>query len=67
MARPGKKSTAKKLLPVETLAADLKIPAWELAGMMRAAGWAEGKQVAADEFADTLQRFRIRQVGGGKI
>ncbi|OQY20079.1 MAG: hypothetical protein B6I36_02220 [Desulfobacteraceae bacterium 4572_35.1] len=67
MAKPRKKASAKDLQPVESLAVDLSIPPWELAGMMRAAGWAEGKQVTADEFADALQRFRSRRVGGGKI
>jgi hypothetical protein len=66
MARPRKKVVG-ELQPVVKLAAKRAIPGWELAGLMRAAGWAEGKQVTADEFDSALQRFRERRIGGGAI
>lgn len=56
-----------QLFPVEELAETANIPAWELAGLMRAAGWSPGKHVAADEFGAALDRFRSRPQGGGRI
>lgn len=53
------------LLPVETLAKDL--PSWETAGLMAAANWAPGKQVAEKQFQDALNTFRNRPQGGGRI
>lgn len=55
------------LRPVSELAAAAGLPAWELAGLARAAGWAPGKQVTEADFAAALERFRARPQGGGKI
>ncbi len=65
------KETPKKagpaLYPVEELAEQLGVAAWELAGLMRAARWAEGKQVSEAEFTQALQNLRSRPLGGGVI
>ena len=64
----GKPITAPpKIHPVEELAAAKNIESWELAGLMRAAGWAQGKQVSEDEFDLALGGFRKRPQGGGRI
>ncbi|MBF0454952.1 MAG: hypothetical protein HQL72_09100 [Magnetococcales bacterium] len=55
------------LQPVETLAEQSKVPGWELAGVMRAAGWAKGKQATADIFSQALAGFRNRKQGSGRI
>ena len=55
------------LMPVEELAEKAGIKTWEVAGLMRAAGWAPGKQVTKEDFDQTLDRFRKRPQGGGKI
>lgn len=56
-----------ELLPVETVAKEAGLPDWEIAGLMRAAGWLPGKQVTAGEFDFALTKFRKRPQGGGKI
>lgn len=58
---------AAPIVPVDDLAQRLRLADWELAGLMRAAGWATGKQVSEDEFLATLQRFRQRPQGSGRI
>ena len=55
------------LMPVEELAEAKNIKSWEVAGLMRAAGWAPGKQVTKEDFDQTLGRFRRRPQGGGRI
>ena len=67
MLNKKKPATSKELKPVEDLAGAKNIKSWELAGLMRAAGWAPGKQVSEDEFDLVLDRFRKRPQGGGKI
>ncbi|MDY0348765.1 MAG: hypothetical protein RBR13_08040 [Tenuifilaceae bacterium] len=49
------------------LGARLSVPAWEVAGMMMAAGWAEGRQVSEAQFTKALNAFRKRPQGGGNI
>ncbi|XPV77686.1 MAG: hypothetical protein ACNI27_07145 [Desulfovibrio sp.] len=51
-----------ELFPVEELAEEL--PRWEIAGLMRAAKWAEGKLVSKAEFESQLLKFRNRAQGG---
>ncbi|MBW2596984.1 MAG: hypothetical protein JRC93_13665 [Deltaproteobacteria bacterium] len=64
--KPKAKALVKiNLSPIEELGRDIK--PWELAGLMRAAGWAEGKQVTAGDFKLALTKFRQRPQGGGKI
>lgn len=67
---PGKPPGGKKkeeLFPIETLAKDIEMPAWEQAALMRAAGWAPGKQVSKKQFESALKNFRHRPQGGGRI
>jgi hypothetical protein len=61
----AERSTTKKgeLSLVEKLAKDNGIPNWELAGLMRFAGWAEGKSVTEKELKAALKRFRKRRMG----
>lgn len=62
-----KPAASNELKPVEHLAKEKNIKTWELAGLMRAAGWAPGKQVAEGEFDLALNKFRRRPQGGGKL
>jgi len=62
-----KKKSKPEIMPVEELAEAEGIKSWEVAGLMRAAGWAPGKQVSKGEFDLALGRFRRRPQGGGRI
>lgn len=62
-----KKEPVEVLQSVTELAAAAAIKPWELAGLMRAAGWAEGKYLAPSVFAKALAAFRVRRQGGGGI
>ena len=53
-----------RLRPVEELAKAANLKAWETAGLMRAAGWAPGKQVDELAFNAGLIAFRKRPMGG---
>lgn len=64
---PRKKEPVEVLQSVTELAAAAAIKPWELAGLMRAAGWAEGKYLAPSVFAKALAAFRARRQGGGGI
>jgi len=55
------------LRPVEELAEDAGLKPWEEAGLMRAAGWAEGKQVTKGRFDEALAAFRARPQGSGRL
>lgn len=61
----AKSKTKEELYPVEELAEG--IPAWELAALRQAAGWAVGKQVGRDAFDAALDKLRTRPQGGGRI
>ncbi len=63
--QPGKKET--KLFRVSKLAKNRKLPAWELAALRQATGWAPGKQVSKKEFEDAVNKLRDRPQGGGRI
>ena len=52
------------LATIEARAAELAVPAWQFAGLKRAEGWGEGKQVTAAEFAAALERFRTAGLCG---
>lgn len=58
---------SKGLQPVAALAAAAGVKEWELAGLMRAAGWAEGKECSPEVFARALAAFRTRPQGSGRI
>jgi hypothetical protein len=55
------------LKPVETLAEEMNLASWEMAGLMQAAGWSQGKAVTETTFVKTLDNFRNRPQGGGRI
>lgn len=61
----AKKTDQPRLVPLDELAADL--PAWELAALRQATGWAAGKQVTEVEYKTALENLRTRPQGGGKI
>lgn len=63
----GANEASKDLRPVEELAAMASVKEWELAGLMRAAGWAAGKECSPALFARALTAFRSRPQGGGRI
>jgi hypothetical protein len=66
--RPESTGTKKEALsPVETLAETNGLLSWETAGLMKAAGWAQGKQVSEKQFQQALTKFRNRPQGGGRI
>lgn len=56
-----------QLFPLEVLTASAKLPAWELAALRQATGWAEGKEVSKAVFDEALTLLRSRPVGGGKL
>ncbi|MFH2064984.1 MAG: hypothetical protein ABIK15_07295 [Pseudomonadota bacterium] len=60
-------ATKPEQYPIENLAADQGIEAWEAVAMMRAIGWFPGKQVTEQQFTDALARFRTRPQGSGRI
>ena len=55
-----------KLQPVDELAAERGMPAALLAGMCRANGWADGKQVPASEFESAMTAYASRPMGSGR-
>ncbi len=64
--RMAGKATA-ELFRVSKLAEGGKVPAWELAALRKATGWAPGKQVTEAQFAEALIKLRNRPQGGGRI
>lgn len=56
-----------EIFDIQALGAQNKVPGWEMAGLMRAAKWAPGKQVTQDQFAQALAMFRDRRQGSGRI
>ncbi len=52
---------------VEEIARERGLPIWYLAGLRRAKGWAQGKQVTAAEFDAAAAAFDARPQGGGKL
>jgi len=61
------KTEAPPMFPVEELAKDAGIPAWELAALRVGMNWAQGKQVSRTEFDHALNRLRTRPQGGGAL
>jgi len=43
------------------------LPAWELAALRQATGWAPGKTVSAEQFGQAVELLRRRRLGGGRI
>lgn len=52
------------LQPVAQLAVERGVPAHAIAGMSRANGWAEGKQVTAEEFETAMEAYKNKPMGG---
>lgn len=61
-----KSKAQEQLTPLETLAAAAGLTAARLAGIRRANGWAEGKQVTPEEFNEAVIAFNKRPMGGGR-
>ncbi|MDD5106045.1 MAG: hypothetical protein PHC49_10560 [Desulfuromonadaceae bacterium] len=62
-----KPEAAETLHPVTELAELSGLSRAHLAGLCRAKGWAEGKQVTAAEFTSAMDAFENRPMGGGRI
>lgn len=61
------KSTAQERLQhVEELAGERGMPSPQLAGMCRANGWADGKQLTATEFETAMTAFISRPMGSAR-
>lgn len=67
MANKQQAKETEEELNVAALAEKHSLPSWELAGLMKAAGWAPGKQVTDTAFQNALSKFRKRPQGGGRI
>lgn len=61
-----KNATTVQLIQVDELIKTNDVPAWEGAALKRWAGWAEGKAVSEEDFAEALAQFRTRSCGGGR-
>lgn len=48
------------------LSRTLRIPGWQLAGILRQQGWEEDRLVTEAEFLAALQDFKTRRMGGGR-
>ncbi|WP_027188355.1 hypothetical protein [Desulfovibrio cuneatus] len=57
-------STQPERKDVDSLIDKEGLPAWHGAALCRAEGWAPGKQVTQQEFADALMRLSSRRLGG---
>jgi len=66
MMAPRAAAREVQLQPLEELARERGVPAHALAGMCRAYGWAEGKQVSAEEFDAKVIAYRVRPMGSGR-
>uniref|UniRef100_C6E6Q6 Uncharacterized protein n=1 Tax=Geobacter sp. (strain M21) TaxID=443144 RepID=C6E6Q6_GEOSM len=66
MVAPKSTAQEQRLQPVEELAAERGVPAHALAGMRRYYGWADGKQVSAEEFESKMAAYRVRPMGSGR-
>jgi hypothetical protein len=67
--RPGSMVAPKsqeQLQPVEDLAAERGMPEHALAGMMRANGWVEGKQMTGLAFESAMTAYIKRPMGSGR-
>lgn len=63
----GRKKAVPDTVDVKVLAKEAGVPDWEMAGLMKAAGWAPGKHVSRDRFQAAVTSFRSRPQGGGRI
>ncbi|BCS54559.1 hypothetical protein [Geobacter sp. SVR] len=65
--QPGKTSASMvaqhPLHPVENLAMERGMPATAVAGLRRATGWVEGKQVTVEQFEEAMELYRNKPMG----
>lgn len=61
-----KSKAQEKLQQLEELAGERGMPATALAGMCRANGWADGKQLTATEFETAMTSYINRPMGSGR-
>lgn len=66
MVAPKSRAQQERLQPVDELGAERGMPAPSLAGMCRANGWAEGKQVTATELETAMTAYASRPMGSGR-
>ena len=62
-----KSNAQEKLQPIEELAAERAVPLPALAGMSRANGWAEGKQLTGAEFETAMSDYIRKPMGSGRV
>ncbi|BCS55195.1 hypothetical protein [Geobacter sp. SVR] len=55
-----------RLQPIEALAAERGMPAYAVAGMCRANGWAPGKHLTAADFEAAMEAYRNRPMSAGR-
>ena len=61
------KSKAQETLqPLSELAAERGMPATSLAGMCRANGWVDGKQLSGSEFEAAMTAYMKKPMGSGR-
>lgn len=56
-----------QLMAIPVLADKFRVPAWQLAALLRMNAWADDKLVAEQDFATALERLRKRRIGGGRM
>ncbi len=61
-----KSKAQERLQPVDELAAERGMPAPALAGMMRANGWVDGKQLTGSEFECAMDSYIRKPMGSGR-
>jgi hypothetical protein len=61
-----KSKAQEKLQPVTELAAERAMPGHALAGMCRANGWVEGKQLTGSEFESAMTAYIRKPMGAGR-
>lgn len=66
MVAPKSRAQQERLQPLDELAGERGMPAPMLAGMCRANGWADGKQVTATEFETAMTAYVRRPMGAGR-
>lgn len=62
--KKGAQESSKEIRPIEELAAEAKVPAWQLAGVMSAKNWAKGKKLTLSELQKAIQTFLAGSMTG---
>jgi len=66
MVAPKSAAQELRLQPVTVLAMERGVPEHAIAGMCRFYGWAEGKQLTAEDFESAMNAYRVRPMGQGR-